>query len=227
MDSFHARISPSEAQSIFRAVRDSSNWNELDNSVIVHDLVRLRKRLATLTAAFPARTLHAIAIKANPLVEILRVCVQSGSGLEAASIEEVYLAIEAGCPPERIIFDSPAKTRAEIIESLQRGIHLNVDNFDELSRIDDAISDSSTTSTIGLRINPEVIGGTISTTNVGSAGSKFGISISDHRQRIIDAFRKHDWLVGLHVHVGSQGCDLNLLCDARCGRKDSIVARGD
>ncbi len=134
--------------------------------------------------------------------------------MEAASIEEVYLAISAGCPPERIIFDSPAKTVSEIEECLERCIHLNADNTSELNRIDSAICKRPTTSTIGLRINPEVGAGTISTTSVGSVGSKFGLSISRDRQAIIDAFDQFPWLVGLHVHVGSQGCGLDLLCDA-------------
>nr|AKB95186.1 diaminopimelate decarboxylase [uncultured bacterium] len=213
MDSFHSRISAAEAESILAAVRAGGFLSVNENSVIVHDLDRLRNRLVALTNAFPSGTLHAIAIKANPLVEILRVCVQAGTGLEAASIEEVHLALAANCTPEKIIFDSPAKTVSEIEECLERGLHLNVDNFAELSRIESAIANRPTTSTIGLRINPEVIAGTISTTSVGSVGSKFGMSISRDRERIIDAFRKHDWLVGLHIHVGSQGCGLDLLCD--------------
>ena len=70
----------------------------------------MRSRIAQLQSAFPKGTLHALAIKANPLVEVLREAVNAGAGLEAASIEEVHLALAADCPPERIVFDSPAKT---------------------------------------------------------------------------------------------------------------------
>lgn len=214
MDSYHSRITPAEAQLIWRAADQSGYLNPPHRSVIVHDLNRLWARLSALTAAFPPTTLHAIAIKANPVVEILRVCVESGAGLEAASIEEVYLAISAGCPAEKIIFDSPAKTPDEIGECLDRGIHLNADNFAELSRIETVIEARSSTSTIGIRVNPEVSGGTISQTSVGSVGSKFGVSISRDRQQIIAAFAKCKWLICLHIHVGSQGCGLDLLCDA-------------
>lgn len=213
MDSFHNRITPENAEFIFRLIKDSGLIDQSTNSVIVHDLNRMQSRIQLLVAAFPPRTLHAIAIKANPLVEVLKVCVAAGTGLEAASIEEVYIAIAAGCPPEWIVFDSPAKTEDEIRECLDRGIHLNADNFSELSRIDHAIAACKSTSTIGLRVNPEVSAGTISLTSVGSMGSKFGVSISRDRVQIIDAFRKYDWLVGLHIHVGSQGCGLELLCD--------------
>ena len=61
--------------------------------------------------------------------------VEAGAGLECASIEEVELSLAAGCAPERIIFDSPAKTTAELRFALERGIHLNLDNFGELERV--------------------------------------------------------------------------------------------
>jgi diaminopimelate decarboxylase len=211
---FHDRIGPAEVEAIWRASCQAGFLGSSSKSVIVHDLGRLRFRLAELAAAFPAATLHAVAIKANPLVEVLRVVVQCGGGLEAASLEEVYVAIAAGCPPERIVFDSPAKTEAEICESLQLGIHVNADNFAELSRIDEAITRCETTSTIGLRINPEVAAGAIAQTSVGSAGARFGVSIHRDRDQIIAAFARFDWLLGLHIHVGSQGCGIDLLCEA-------------
>ena len=38
--------------------------------------------------------------------------------------------------------------------------------------------------------------------------------IAETREAILAAFRGHAWLRGLHVHVGSQGCDLDLLVRA-------------
>ncbi len=48
-------------------------------------------------------TLQALAIKANPLVEVLRQAVECGAGLEAASWEEVQIARAAGCDPSGIV----------------------------------------------------------------------------------------------------------------------------
>jgi diaminopimelate decarboxylase len=174
----------------------------------------MRSRIAELQDAFPENALHAIAIKANPVVEILREVVRAGAGLEAASIEEVELALAAGCPPERIVFDSPAKTRNEIQRALQLGVLLNVDSFDELERVATTRSRCETTSRIGLRINPMVGGGTIAHTSVADAKSKFGVPLESRGQQIVAAFAKYSWLCGLHVHVGSQGCSLDLLVEA-------------
>jgi diaminopimelate decarboxylase len=214
MPSSLARITPAEIESTWDVLHQAGYLAESEKSILCHDLDRLRGRIAALQTAFPSNTLHTIAIKANPVVELLRCCVDCGVGLEAASLEEVHLALAAGCSPDKIIFDSPAKTTQEIDECLRRGIHLNVDNFSELARIEQQLALEPSTSTIGIRINPEVGVGTIQQTSVGSLGSKFGVSISRDRARLLAAFRRHPWLVGLHFHVGSQGVSVELLYEA-------------
>ena len=38
-----------------------------------------------------------------------------------------------GFPPEKVIFDSPVKTPKELIEALELGLHMNLDNEREVS----------------------------------------------------------------------------------------------
>ena len=165
MDVFNSRISLDEAAEIVQAALRCELLNG-HSAAIFHHLGLMRARIAALQAAFPESTLHTIAIKANPVVEILREVVQAGAGLEAASIEEVHLALAAGCPAERVMFDSPAKTREEIQQALRLGVQLNVDNFDELERVAAARAALETSSLVGLRVNPMVGGGTIAHTSV-------------------------------------------------------------
>jgi diaminopimelate decarboxylase len=213
MDVFHRRISLDEAATIVEAAL-SRRLLDGASSAIFHHLGLMRARIAALGAAFPDGTLHAVAIKANPVVEVLREVVQAGAGLESASIEEVELALAAGCPPERIVFDSPAKTAGEIEQAHRRGVYLNADNFVELDRIAAARQTSDSTSRVGLRVNPMVGGGAIAQTSVARADSKFGVPLEIERRKIVAAFAEYDWLTGLHVHVGSQGCELALLVEA-------------
>lgn len=175
-------------------------------AVMFHDLDNLARRIDCLRACFPPRTLHALAIKSNPVVELLRFAVGHGMGLEAASIEEVALARAAGCTADRIVFDSPAKTRAEIAQALSWGIALNADNLDELERVEAALrTGSKSTSLIGLRINPQVGQGSIGMLSVAGSYSKFGVPLNERRGDIVAAFRRYPWLRALHLHVGSQG----------------------
>jgi diaminopimelate decarboxylase len=207
MSRWTERTSPEHAATVLRRAIDAGHFDGDTNAALFHDLGRVRARLAELSALFPPGALHAVAIKANPLVELLRALVAEGAGLEAASFEEVHLALAAGCPPGRIVFDSPAKTRAEIAAALELGVALNVDNFDELGRVAEARARAGSTSTIGMRINPLVGEGAIAMTSVAGRSSKFGVPI-DAEEAITRAFAEHDFLSGLHVHVGSQGMPL-------------------
>lgn len=194
-------------------------------AVIVHDLGRMRGRIAALQAAFPAGTLHALSIKANPLVEVLRSAVAAGAGLEAASIEEVHLALAAGCPPGQVVYDGPAKTVGELAEALALGVRINADNLAELGRVAALLAGGSPRAPIGLRINPQVGAGSIALTSVADRGSRFGVPAAEE-PAIVAAFARHGWLRGLHAHVGSQGCPIDQLA-AGARVLDGLRARID
>jgi diaminopimelate decarboxylase len=199
--------------SVFAAARTSGRIGTGDRAAIFHDLDRMESRLERLETAFPDGTLHAVAIKANPLVGLLERLVDAGAGLEAASIEEVRLALEVDCPPETIAFDSPAKTRGELERALDRGLLLNADNLDELERIDTLVDDADGPVRAGLRVNPLVGSGSIEATSVSNRDSKFGVPLEPNRAEIRRAFEHCDWLCGLHLHVGSQGYELTRLVE--------------
>ena len=128
--------------------------DEADTSVIFIDMDITEDRVSRLKAAFPKSTLHAVAIKSNPLASVLKFLVQLDTGLEAASLSEVRMAVDAGASLDRIVFDSPAKTRQEI-EYLRKnypGVRINADSLDELKRY--PTRDSKLR--LGLRVNPNV-----------------------------------------------------------------------
>ncbi len=176
---------------------------------VFHDLDELRAGFRALRDAFPPGTLHAVAVKANPLAALLSEVASFGFGAECASLTELLHARDLGFPPSRILFDSPAKTRAEIATALGLGVVLNIDNLQELARVAGAWTGSG--SRVGLRINPQVGEGSIASTSTAAATSKFGIALDEHRAAILEAYAKYTWLRGVHVHVGSQGCSVDLL----------------
>ncbi|WP_434042924.1 MULTISPECIES: diaminopimelate decarboxylase [Sorangium] len=204
------RLDPGSMARAFREAR--RRGMDVEPAVLFHDLGRMRARIGRIGAAFPPGALHAVAIKANPLVEVLRAAVDCGAGLEAASIEEVKLAAAAGCPPGRIVYDSPAKTRDDIAEALRLGVRINADNLDELERIDALVRYGEAGDRIGLRINPQVGASSIALTSVADRRSRFGVPL-EQADAVRAAFARYRWLTGLHVHVGSQGCALSQLVD--------------
>lgn len=187
------------------------------------DLAGIAASQAELRQAFadtPAPVLHTFAAKASSLVPVLRLFAEAGMGCEAASPGELAQALAAGFPPERIVLDSPTKTRSELRDALRLGVAVNADNLGELERIDALLAElgllgegAAPRAALGLRINPQVGAGSIEAMSTASARSKFGVPLRDSggRQAILAAFERYPWLTRLHVHVGSQGCPLELI----------------
>ncbi|WP_405691193.1 diaminopimelate decarboxylase [Streptomyces sp. NBC_01185] len=180
------------------------------------DTEGIRSSVASLDAAFALApdVLHTFAVKAASLVPVLRLLAGLGMGCEVASPGELRIALDAGVEPSRIVLDSPAKTRQEISEALARGVAVNADNLDELRRID-ALRPAHSASVVGLRVNPQVGGGSIGAMSTATATSKFGVALRDPgaRERVVRAFAERPWLTRLHAHVGSQGCPLELIAE--------------
>lgn len=181
------------------------DWRSLDQNV------------AELMRAFPAGipTLHAFAVKANSLVPVLRRLRERGMGAEVASNGELSAALEAGMQPGQIVFDSPAKSRAELRRGLDLGVAINIDNFQELARVTELIGERPTESEIGIRLNPQVGAGSIAAMSTASAHSKFGVPLRDRgfREHLLRAYLEIPWLTRAHAHVGSQGCPLPLIAE--------------
>ncbi len=205
------KITAEEMSQVFSRALQHKLIQEEDTAVIFYDLSRLTARINNLVDVFPKSALHAIAVKTNPLTAILKKINALGVGLEVASFPELRLAENAGFSPAKIVFDSPAKTRSELEYALKRGIYLNADSFQELDRIAQLQAKQLSNSVIGIRINPQVGTGHIESMSVGGEYSKFGVPLQPNRQRLIDAFLKYDWLKGVHLHIGSQGCAPQLL----------------
>ncbi|MHC1775613.1 MAG: hypothetical protein AB9834_09390 [Lentimicrobium sp.] len=208
------RISESRMSKVLAlALQQKSLITEEDTAVVFCDLSFLEDRLRNLINLFPISTLHAIAVKANPLPAVLNILKELGTGVEVASLPELYLAEKAGFAPENIVFDSPCKTMQEIEYALKLGIYINADSFDELDRIDHILKTLKSASSVGLRINPQVGSGTIESTSVADKISKFGVPVDENYERLKEAYLKYSWLRGVHVHIGSQGCPVSLILE--------------
>lgn len=199
-----------ETAQVFRNLTSKNLLSEEDTVVLLYDLDFIKQRMLSLQNAFPEGTLHTAAVKANPLVSVLKKVNGWGFGLEAASRGELALAETAGAPLPQIVFDSPAKTSSEIYYALERGIYLNTDSFAEIDRVAEFASANEIHSGVGVRVNPQVGAGSISSTSVAAQVSKFGVPLEES-EKLKEYYLKHSFLTGIHLHIGSQGCPLELL----------------
>lgn len=184
------------------------------------DVEGIRGTVARLHAAFasPAPVLHTFAAKACGLVPVLQLLAESGMGCEVASPGELAQALAAGFTPDRLVFDSPAKTTEELELAVDLGIAINLDNWQELERLDAILAarpaaDRAPRGPVGIRVNPQVGAGAIGAMSTATDTSKFGIALRDPgaEDALVAAFARRPWLTRLHAHVGSQGCPLPLI----------------
>ncbi|WP_030897344.1 diaminopimelate decarboxylase [Streptomyces sp. NRRL F-5126] len=182
------------------------------------DVAGIRESAAALRTAFAAAlppgtpVLHAFAVKASPLVAVVRLLREEGVGAEVASPGELALARAAGMAAGAIVLDSPAKTTAELRQALDLGIAVNADNAQELARLDALVDGRETASPLGVRVNPQTGTGSIGATSTATSTSKFGVALRDEgaREWLVEAYARRPWLTRLHAHSGSQGVPLAL-----------------
>jgi len=184
---------------------------------VMYDLDAVDFTIELLAKSFPENFQHRFAVKACPLSFFLKKVIEAGIGMECASLMEVKHALNLGCAPEKIVFDSPCKTEHELAFALKSGVTINADSFAELDKIlkilkRDYSDAADRIPVIGLRINPLIGMGDNKLLSVSMATSKFGIPLTeDNRNKIIQLFKEHSFLKALHCHVGSQGCGLDML----------------
>lgn len=193
------QLNKEQIETVYYNALAKKEIGESDTSCIFYSKEILEDRLSLLKKNFPKETLHTIAIKTNSSLEVLKHIATEGFGLEAASMEEVLLAVDAGVTNQKIVFDSPVKTKLEIDYCHKNlpGIIVNANSIQELERYPENFSGR-----LGLRINPLVDADAPDILNVSKSTSKFGVPISQ-RKAIIKAALKHQKITGLHIHIGS------------------------
>ncbi len=148
------------------------------------------------------------ASKAFCCKEMCRIVDQEGLGLDVVSGGELYTAISAGFPAEKIYFHGNNKTESELIAALEHGVGaVVVDNLEELETLDQLAGARGVCQQILFRIKPGVDAHTHQFIRTGQIDSKFGFSLETGEameavERAIGL--SHVELVGLHCHIGSQ-----------------------
>jgi len=151
-------------------------------------------------------TLICYSVKANSNISILKALVDKGAGLDIVSGGELFRALKAGCPAERIVYASVGKTDREIEEAIRRGIlSFNVESLPELENINRISRRLAKTARVAIRINPDVEAKTHKFITTGKITNKFGIDLdSAYKILLLRNNFGNVKVVGLHIHIGSQ-----------------------
>ncbi|MHC9160935.1 diaminopimelate decarboxylase [Exiguobacterium profundum] len=171
----------------------------------------LERRLGIVQNAFLDKYPNTYALYASKALSIAAVyekVMAAGLSVDVVSRGEMYVALHAGVPAERIHVHGSNKTILDITYALEQGItHFTIDNMREISLLSGLAAEYNREVDVLLRIVPQVVGGAHAAIQTGGVDTKFGFPT--HDDTYLDAIRttleaEHLQLKGIHCHVGSQ-----------------------
>ena len=156
------------------------------------------------------------AMKANSNGAVLRLLAKSGCGADIVSGGELFRALKAGIPADKIVYAGVGKTEEEIRSALKAKILMfNVESEDELREIDRVAGKMRTKAPVALRVNPDIDAKTHPYISTGMREHKFGISIDNALEDYGLAARlKNIRVIGVQKHIGSQITKVTPFVDA-------------
>jgi diaminopimelate decarboxylase len=184
--------------------------------VVAEDDLRTRARAFVQAGREAGQTdFHVVfASKAFPCSAVLQLFAREGLWCDVASGGELYLALNAGFQPERILLHGNAKSEPELRMALRHGVGLIViDNFDEIDRIERLLAEGTLgdggSQAVLVRVTPDVRGETHEKISTGQADSKFGFAMAEVGEALARIQGVEGLsLQGVHAHIGSQLLEL-------------------
>ncbi|MGN0174167.1 MAG: diaminopimelate decarboxylase, partial [Acutalibacteraceae bacterium] len=148
------------------------------------------------------------ASKALNCLEMCRIVNEEGLGIDCVSGGEIYTALKAGFPAEKIYFHGNNKTTDEMVYAVENNIGvIIVDNIFELKELNEIAKDHNKTVKAMFRIKPGIDAHTHDFIRTGQIDSKFGFALENGEAFEAVKLAKemsNISLVGLHCHIGSQ-----------------------
>lgn len=175
-----------------------------DESYVREQMRRYRHSLAV---HYPKSTVF-YASKAFLCAGMAALADEEGLGLDVVSGGEMFTALHAGVPASKLMMHGNNKSPEELAMALDLGVgRIVVDNFHELSVLEEMAAERGVRPRILLRITPGIEAHTHEYVETGMVDSKFGFPLVDGlaRRAAIMALRSKSLeLAGVHCHIGSQ-----------------------
>ncbi len=182
--------------------------------VMDEDVIRRNCRLYkdSMDRFYGGNGMVCYASKAFSCKHIYRVAMDEGLGIDVVSMGELYTAMQAGFPTDKVFYHGNNKSYEELKYALENKVYrIVVDSFEELAMLDELARELGTTANIFLRLTPGVDAHTHDFITTGKVDSKFGFAIE--LGYAMDVVKKAITLdnikvCGIHCHIGSQIFDI-------------------
>lgn len=121
---------------------------------------RLLANLGRIRDAFASQWAPGVDVyfanKSNPSLAVRRVLANAGAGGDCNGLHELRAALIGGTPPGRMVLNGNNKEDEAIAVAVQLGIHVNIDDLDEIARVAAHAECVGRTATVGLRVKPDL-----------------------------------------------------------------------
>lgn len=157
---------------------------------------------------YDGKGLAVYAGKALCTTAICKIIEQEGLGLDVVSGGELYTAITAGFPMDKVYFHGNNKTCEELMLAIENNVgRIVIDNKEELVMVNEIASKLDKKVDVSFRIKPGVAPDTHDFIKTGQIDSKFGMAIENGEAfEIISMALELSNLnvMSVHCHIGSQ-----------------------
>ena len=184
--------------------------------LVVYDVEQIRNQIRAFKKVFEKeKVAYAVsyASKAFACIAMYQVANEEGAYTDVVSAGELYTALKANFPTERISFHGNNKSFFEIEMAVKNHVgKIIIDNFHEIKLLDKVLREQDAKINVMLRITPGISAHTHEYDQTGQVDSKFGFDLESGRadlalEQVLANSRMN--MVGIHAHIGSQIFELN------------------
>lgn len=184
--------------------------------LVVYDVEQIRNQIRAFKKVFEKeKVAYAVsyASKAFACIAMYQVANEEGAYTDVVSAGELYTALKANFPTERISFHGNNKSLFEIEMAVKNHVgKIIIDNFHEIKLLDKVLREQDAKINVMLRITPGISAHTHEYDQTGQVDSKFGFDLESGQadlalEQVLANSRMN--MVGIHAHIGSQIFELN------------------
>ncbi|TQS74695.1 diaminopimelate decarboxylase [Ornithinibacillus gellani] len=190
--------------------------NTYQTPLFVYDVARIRENCRAFMHTFQKRGVKfqvAYASKAFSSIAILQVMKQEGLSIDVVSSGELYTALQADFPPEKIHYHGNNKSIDELEMAVEHQIGcIVIDNFLEIEQLGEILERKQQQMDVLIRVTPGIESETHRYIMTGNEDSKFGFDVKNGQaEKAFQQLKDHKYMKfkGLHCHLGSQLFDTN------------------
>ena len=189
---------------------------EYGTPLVVYDVGQIRNQIRAFKKVFEEEQVNyavSYASKAFASIAMYQVANEEGAYTDVVSAGELYTAMKANFPMERISFHGNNKSKEELEMGVKNHVgKIIIDNFYEIDLLRQVLEEQDSKINVMLRITPGISAHTHEYDQTGQVDSKFGFDLKSGQadkalQEVLKNQRMH--MLGIHAHIGSQIFELN------------------